>query len=678
MASHGPVVTASALSLEEVHASVPIPRSKWRRLLAFSGPAFLVSVGYMDPGNWGTDLEAGSKFGYRLLWVLLMSNLMAVLLQGLATRLGVVAGRDLAQACRESYPRATAWALWVLAEVAIAACDLAEVIGTVIALQLLFGVPYLWGLLIAACDTFVLLALQRRGVRLLELVTLLLIAVIGGSFVVEIVLARPDWAAVARGFVPGLAPGQALGSLYVAIAMLGATVMPHNLYLHSALVQTRAFPQTDAGKRQACQYNLLDSLVALNGAFFINAALLILGAAAFYYQAAPQPVESLSEAHRLLQGVWGSSLAAVLFAVALLASGQSSTLTGTLAGQVVMEGFVHLRVRPWVRRLVTRALAIVPALLVIALASHWAAAEAEDAAREVDERLLQLLVLSQAVLSFQLPFAIVPLVQFTADRRRMGPFASRGWLRALAWACAAAVIGLNAVLVAMSLNDWAEALGKEGRSPWWVYGTVGPVAGLLAAFLGWLAVYPRLVRRPAAGPAARAPVLGGVRYGRVGVAVEFAGADDVVLAQAAALARAHGAGLVVLHVVEGTGADLLGPAAADQESRDDRTRMAGLVEHLRRAGLGAEGALGYGKPWEELVRIVRERRLDLLVMGTHGHGFLADMALGQTVAPLLHRLTIPVLVVPTRRKGGPGADDGAAEEASGGRQPHDRAPSSGG
>jgi manganese transport protein len=451
-----PMDVARSTSLEEIHASVPIPRTSWwRRFLAFSGPAFLISVGYMDPGNWGSDIEAGSKFGYRLMWVLLMSNAMAILLQSLSTRLGVVTGRDLAQGCRETYPRWTAVLLWVLAEIAIAACDLAEVIGTVVALKLLFGVPYLWGLAIAAVDTFLLLALQRRGVRLLELVTLALIGVIAVSFVIEIGLVRPDWQAAATGLVPTLAPDNVWESLYVAIAMLGATVMPHNLYLHSALVQTRAFPQTPAGKRLACKYNFFDSVLALNGAFFINAAILVLAAARFF----PNEVEDLTEAHQLLAPeVVGTTLASILFAVALLASGQSSTLTGTLAGQVVMEGFVRLRLRPWLRRLLTRSLAIVPAILVIALAqTHFstAAAEPEPAvapavegsaaaatkkADPVDRGLMQLLVLSQAVLSFQLPFAIVPLVLFTGDRRRMGEFASAAWLKALAWVCGIIVV----------------------------------------------------------------------------------------------------------------------------------------------------------------------------------------------------------------------------------------------
>jgi manganese transport protein len=668
-----------ARSLEDIHRSVPVPTGDvegaqvawWRRFLAFSGPAFMISVGYMDPGNWGTDLQAGSAYGHRLLWVLLASNLMALLLQGLAARLGVVTGRDLAQACRESYPRATAAALWVLCEIAIAATDLAEVIGTIIALKLLFNLPYLAGLAVAAADTLLLLALQRRGVRLLELLTLALVAVIGVSFVVEIVLARPDWAAVVRGFIPGLQPGDYLGSLYVAIAMLGATVMPHNLYLHSALVQTRAFPRTDEGKRLACRYNFFDSAVALNGAFFINAAILVLAAATFF----PLEVRSLTEAPALLRQALGTWLAGVLFAVALLASGQSSTLTGTLAGQVVMEGFIRLRIRPWARRLLTRMVAILPAVVVVALSGNYTAADTRDVAaavasplagtmpvdaatlaaaghnvwkvEPVDGRLLQLLVLSQAILCFQLPFAILPLVQFTGDRRRMGVFANGPFLKAGAWLCAALVVALNGVLIVMQTGEWAEAAEQAGHGGWWVYGTVGPLAVLLAAFLAWVGLYPYRAQ-PTPSPARPpAPVLPEVRYRNIGVAVELAGGDDAVLAQAGALARTHGAPLLLIHVVEGPAANILGPAADDQESRTDRDAMADLVRHLRDADLAADGILGYGDPPGELVRIARGRGLDLLVLGTHGHRFFADLALGQTVSPVLHRLAIPILVVPT-------------------------------
>jgi manganese transport protein len=632
----------SQRSLEDIHSTVPIPRSGWRRFLAFSGPALLVSVGYMDPGNWATDIEAGSKYGYTLLWILLLSNLMAILLQTLSARLGIVAGRDLAQACRESYPRWTGASLWVLSEIAIAACDLAEVIGTVIALNLLFKLPYLWGLVIAAGDTFLLLALQRRGVRLLELVTLGLIAVIAGSFVFEIVLAKPDWAAVLRGFVPGLATENAEAfkdSLYVAIGMLGATVMPHNLYLHSALVQTRSFPQTGDGKRLACKYNLIDSCLALNSAFFVNAAILILSVSTFFMH--NRIVETLGEAHKLLESIWQTTLASGLFAVALLASGQSSTLTGTLAGQVVMEGFLRLRLRPWVRRLLTRSVAIVPALVVIAFAG------AGTDSKKVDRDLVDLILLSQVILSFQLPFAIVPLVHFTSERRRMGSFTNPIWLKVVAWACAIIVVGLNAIFLSVQIAKWADGVTEGEGSVWWVY-TIGMIVLGLVAFLGWVTFYPWLRRRVERPKPASTPEIPRIRYQRIGAGVELEGTDDAVLAQAGALARAHRAKLFAIHVVEGFGAAFHGSATDDQESRSDRQRMAGLTEHLKRDGLDAQGVLGYGNPADELVRIAQEHKLDLLVLGSHGHRFLADLALGQTVSPVLHRLTIPVLVVPNR------------------------------
>jgi manganese transport protein len=629
-------------SLEEVHGTIPVPpASRWRRFLAFSGPAFMVSVGYMDPGNWGTDLEAGSKFGYRLLWVLLLSNLMAVLLQTLATRLGVVTGQDLAQACRSTYPRRATFLLWVLCEIAIAACDLAEVIGTIIALKLLFGIPYLWGLVVAACDTFLLLAFQRRGMRPLEMVTLLLIGVIAGSFIFEIVLARPDWADVVRGLVPGLATENSEAfrdSLYVAIGMLGATVMPHNLYLHSALVQTRAFAPTPEGKRQALRFNFLDSMLALNGAFFVNAAILVLAVTTFHTRGTE--VETLQDAHRLLGQTWGTALASILFAVALLASGQSSTLTGTLAGQVVMEGFVHLRIRPWLRRLITRSLALLPALVMIGLTGQGG--------DEVDHQLLHLLVLSQVILSMQLPFAIVPLVQFTADRNRMGAFASGLTLKVLAAVCAVIVVGLNVVLLALQTGKWADDLEAAGWSAAWVYGSMGPLALGLLGFLGWVLAYPWRTRREEAAPVTVADQLPGVRYHRIGVAVELEGRDDAVLAQAAALARTHAAELVAIHVVEGPAAAVYGSAAADLESRRDRERIAELTEHLTREGLAVRGVLGFGTPTDQLVRVVEREGIDLLVLGSHGHRLLADLALGNTVAPLLHKLKIPVLVVPSR------------------------------
>jgi manganese transport protein len=439
--------------------------------------------------------------------------------------------------------------------------------------------------------------------------------------------------------------------------MIGATVMPHNLYLHSALVQSRNFPQTISGKKLACKYNLIDSAIALNGAFFINAAILVLAAATFYGTPdRPEGVEQLQDAHLLLEQALGTSvdpflmrtlgitLSSGVFAIALLASGQSSTLTGTLAGQVVMEGFVHLHLRPWLRRLITRSVAIVPALIVIA----WAGHDSADDGKQTDSLLFQLMILSQAILSFQLPFAIVPLIQFTSDRRRMGEFTNRAWLALLAWLSAAIVIGLNFVSIYLLMQEWAGKLEENGRSQWWIYGTLGPVSAGIAFFLGWVSIYPYWRKHEVTRQPVAVPVLPTVHYQRIGVAVEFSKADSIVLTQAASLARTHGAMLVLAHVVEGLAAAYYGPEADDRESRDDRARMADLVNHLREEGLNADGFLGYGSPPEELVRIAQEQHIDLLVLGTHGHRFFADLALGQTVAPVLHKLTIPVLVVPSR------------------------------
>ena len=412
-------------SLPEVFASVSIPPAGgWlRRLFAFSGPAYLVSVGYMDPGNWATDIEGGSRFGYDLIWVLLLSNLMAILLQTLASRLGLFAGRDLAQACRDYYPRPVSIALWILCEIAIVACDLAEVLGTAIGLNLLFGIPLLPAIFITAADVFLLLALQRHGMRVLEATVVTLVATVGLCYVAEIFMAGPDWGAIAWGAVR---PKLGAERLYIAIGMLGATVMPHNLYLHSSLVQTRQMSRSDADLKTAAKFNFIDCVLALNVAFLVNAAILVMSAAVFHRNGVV--VTELSQAHATLTPLVGG-LSATFFAIALVCAGQSSTLTGTLAGQIVMEGFLQIKIRPWLRRLVTRSLAIVPAAIVIALRG--------------EQGSYQLLILSQVILSFQLPFAIVPLVLFTSSKKKMGPHANPTWLKIVAWAIAALIIALN-------------------------------------------------------------------------------------------------------------------------------------------------------------------------------------------------------------------------------------------
>jgi manganese transport protein len=421
-------------SLPEAHRSIPISSgaSWFRKVLAFAGPGYLVAVGYMDPGNWATDLGGGSKFGYTLLSVILISNLMAMFLQALSAKLGIATDRDLAQACREQYSRRTSLFLWVVCEIAIAACDLAEVLGSAVALQLLFGLPLLAGVLITALDVLLVLALQGRGFRLVEAFVVTLIATIAVCFAYEIFFAHPVWRQAAIGFLPRAEILRNREMLYIAIGILGATVMPHNLYLHSSIVQTRAFGVSVRDRREAIRYAVFDSTVALGFALFINAAILVLGAAAFHTRGF-NDVAEIADAYKLLSPVLGASLASTLFAFALLASGQNSTLTGTLAGQIVMEGFLNLRLKPWLRRLITRAIAIVPAALVIGFAG--------------ENKVTSLLILSQVVLSFQLPFAVIPLIQFTSDRSKMGEFANSRAVTVLAWIVAAAILFFNAELL---------------------------------------------------------------------------------------------------------------------------------------------------------------------------------------------------------------------------------------
>jgi manganese transport protein len=424
----------SGSSLPEVHGSilVPLDAPPFRKFLSFAGPGFLVAVGYMDPGNWATDLAGGSRFGYALLWVIMMSNLMAILLQHLCIKLGVVAGRDLAQACRDHYPRPVAWFLWVLAELAIAATDLAEVVGSAIGLQLLFGIPLIWGCLITVLDVLVVLYLQNRGFRYLEALVFTLVATVGVCFVAQLLFAQPDLGGVARGFLPSSGILTDNAQLYVAIGIIGATVMPHNLYLHSSIVQTRKFERTDRGLAEAVRYATFDSTFALMCALFVNAAILIVAAAAFHDRGYGEVAE-IQEAHRLLSPVLGVGIASTLFAIALLASGQNSTLTGTLAGQIVMEGFINFRMRPWLRRLITRLIAVVPAVIIIGLYG--------------EHRTTDLLVASQVVLSMQLGFAVWPLLRFTGSPAKMGRFVNPPWVKVLGYTAAIIIIGLNVKLL---------------------------------------------------------------------------------------------------------------------------------------------------------------------------------------------------------------------------------------
>ncbi len=421
-------------SLPEVHRSIPIPNGQgfWRKMLAFAGPGYLVSVGYMDPGNWATDIAGGSKFGYTLLSVILLSNLMAILLQSLCVRLGVATGKDLAQACRDYFSPRVSFILWILCEIAIAACDLAELLGSAIALQLLFGLPLMWGVCITALDVLVLLFLQGKGFRYVEALVIMLVATIGACFAAELLFARPDIGGVLQGYVPNHEIVRNPEMLYLAIGILGATVMPHNLYLHSSIVQTRSWQPTPTHRWEAIKFGTIDSTVALSFALLINSAILIVSAATFHFSG-NQQVAEIQDAYQLLSPLLGVSGASAIFGIALLASGQSSTLTATLAGQIVMEGFLQIRLPAWLRRLATRLIAIVPALIAIAIFGEHSTSS--------------LLVFSQVILSLQLSFAVIPLVMFTSDRRLMGEFVNPRWLKVLAWAVAALIVGLNSWLL---------------------------------------------------------------------------------------------------------------------------------------------------------------------------------------------------------------------------------------
>ncbi|MEK6710171.1 MAG: Nramp family divalent metal transporter [Nitrospinota bacterium] len=626
-----PSVPASEGSSRPDHfREVVLKPGGWlRRLFAFSGPAYLVSVGYMDPGNWATDIEGGSRFGYTLIWVILMSNVMAVLLQTLSARLGIVTGLDLAQGCRREYSRPVGFFLWVLAEIAIAACDLAEVLGTIIGLNLLFGLPLLWGAAITVFDTFLFLAIQRLGVRKMEAFIIMLVGTIGVCFLIEVFLAKPDWGGIAAGFVPRPLDG---GALYVAIGIIGATVMPHNLYLHSSLVQSRAISNTRAGKAEACMFNLIDSAVALNAAFFVNAAILIMSAANFNRRGLE--VTEIQQAHKLLEPILGTQLAPLAFAVALLAAGQSSTLTGTIAGQIVMEGFLNLRMRPWLRRLLTRSLALVPAVVTIIIAG--------------DKGLYKLLILSQVILSLQLSFAVIPLIHFTSDRKKMGSFVNPRWVKIAAWIVAAIIVSLNMKLVAETLT---ENIAGAPASLWLL---VGAFLAVILAVLAYITAAPLFREgREWAGAAATAgrAVAERVRpleISHIGVGLEHADGDAEVVSAALSMARSHRARLTLIHIVDSPGVAVYGQESQSLHGTEDKAYLEELAREIEAHNLKVEILLRYGTPADEMVKAVAETDIDLLVLGSHGHRGIADLIYGRTVTSLRHAVELPMLIVRTQ------------------------------
>ncbi len=619
-------------SLEEVHDSVDTTKTQsgWKRFLLFSGPAFLVAVGYMDPGNWATDIAGGSKYGYSLIWVLLMSNLIAILLQTLSARLGIVRGRDLAQASRETYPRAVNISLWALAEIAIAACDLAEVIGLAIGLHLLFHLPLVWGVIIAIFDTLIILYLQRKGMRYMELLILSMVALIGASFFAELIFARPDVSQIALGFIPEL---KDTGALYIAIGIIGATVMPHNLYLHSSLVQTRRRNKDNEGIRTAIKFNLIDSSLALNLAFLVNVSILVLAAAVFFKNGYNNVAE-IQDAHKLLAPLLGQKIAPILFAIALIASGQSSTITGTLAGQIVMEGYLDLRIAPWLRRLITRMLAIIPALLVIQFFG--------------EEKLGSLLILSQVILSLQLGFAVIPLIQFVSDKNKMGEFAISKTVKFFAWLSAIVILVLNFKLVLDTLNDWQDKLSGH----LWIFNfIIIPAVALivlLLAYILWCAVLGHRKKKEETnvphGKAEDIPIITRVSYKHIAICIDFSKSDIKAITQGVA----HGEKTTdfhLLHVVETAGARKMGEEIQDYETNEDWKQLKQYGNKLRLQGYHVHERLGFGDPKTELPRLAKKVNAELLVIGQHGHQGIKDIVFGETISVVRHNSKCPVLVV---------------------------------
>jgi manganese transport protein len=627
------------LSLSEVHESVIVqPRGIWwRQWLAITGPALMAAVGYMDPGNWATDIAGGSRYNYTLIWVLLMSNLMAILLQTLAARLGIVSRRDLAQVCHEEYPPAVNIPLYILTEIAITATDLAEVLGSAIALQLLFGLPLIYGVILTALDTLLLLLLSHLGIRKLESVVVALVGTIGVAFFIEILLGQPNWGGILRGFVPALPDATAL---YISIGILGATVMPHNLYLHSSLVQTRKIGSRFEDIKRAIRWNNIDTGVALNLAFLINAAILIMAASVFFKNGFFHVAE-IQDAHRLLAPLLGASIAPIAFAIALLASGQSSTITGTLAGQIVMEGYLNLRIQPWLRRLITRTLAVIPAVAVIAYYG--------------ENSTSAMLVLSQVILSLQLPFAIIPLIHAVADKRRMGRFAIRPLLQGLAWLVAIVILGLNVKLVIDQIAEWQQAAG--GRA-WILDATVIPFVTALGLLLIYVTFQP-LVREW--GNRLAGQRLGGVHhepqvglaalvkpepYQRVAVALDFSGKEEKLLAESLRFVKMGETELVLLHVVESPVARTLGMEGEDLEVKADEERLRHLAGTLQQAGFDTQWHLGSGNPVSELARMINEVEAEAVVLGGHGHAGVSDLIHGTVISNLRHHIHASLIIVP--------------------------------
>lgn len=618
-------------SLEEVNESVSTQNKTtgFRKILAFLGPAYLISVGYMDPGNWATDLAGGSQFGYSLLWVLLMSNIMALLLQGLSARLGIVTRLDLAQASRETYPPFINYILYGLAEIAIAACDLAEVLGMAIGLNLLFDISLINGVLITVLDTFLLLFLINKGMRKMEAFIIALVAIIGISFIFEMIFAQPELPKVFAGLIPSIPSQEAL---YIAIGIIGATVMPHNLYLHSSLVQTRKFDRSPSGIKQAIKYNMIDSTIALNLAFFVNAAILILAAATFY-KSGMFHIAEIQDAHQFLEPMLGTKWAPILFAVALIAAGQSSTVTGTLAGQIIMEGYINLRIQPWIRRIITRLIAIVPAVIVISVFGESVTGK--------------MLIFSQVVLSLQLGFAIIPLIHYVSDKNKMNGFHIGKWTKIAAWIIATIIVSLNAKLVFDEINGWIEG----AKNPIWLWLTVVPLAFgflILLLYIVFNPLFskgkPKIENHSPHNLKLTLSRTGTYNKKNIAISVDFSSADESALNNAFALGGTD-AHYTLIHVVETVGAMMYGSNIVDHETSIDEKLLYEYFEMLSDKGYNIDTKLGFGEPGKTIPKIINEGNFDVLVMGTHGHTGFKDLVFGTTVDKVRHKISIPLFIV---------------------------------
>lgn len=616
-------------SLSEVHASVFTDQKKgWKKIFAFIGPAYLVSVGYMDPGNWATDIAGGAQFGYKLIWVLLMSNLIALLLQSLSARLGIVRGVDLAQASKNAYPNWANIPLYALAQIAIIACDLAEIIGMAIGLNLLFGLPLIWGILITVFDTLLLLFLLKRGMRTMERFIVSMVFIIGVAFLTEMLIVQPVYSDVLKGFFPSSLNGNAL---YIAIGIIGATVMPHNLYLHSSLVQTRKINRSPQGIKEALKFNFIDTTVALNLAFLVNSAILILAAAAFYVNGHYQVAE-IQDAYKLLENIFGRT-APTLFAIALIASGQSSTITGTLAGQIVMEGHLNLRIEPWLRRLITRMLAIIPAFCTILFFG--------------DSALGSLLILSQVVLSLQLGFAVIPLIHFNSDKKLMAGFAIKTWVKVLAWLSALIIISLNIKLVIGEIVNW---LHTAGQYKFLIYYLVIPIALACLALLLYVFIHPflktKLLQKKQLphGEALYIHTEQKIAYRNIGITIDFSGNDEKVINNALNQGGKN-AQYTFIHIVETAGATYHGSKVMDRETQLDESNIQKYTANLANMGYQSQYKIGYGSTASAIAKIVTNDSLDFLVMGAHGHKGLKDIIFGTTVDAVRHKIKVPVLII---------------------------------